>query len=138
MNFKATFTGSENTTGAAFEGGPFKPGADGVTFYPSVSDDGTLSWTNEAGVPNPEPLNIKGPQGPQGPATEVTKDSITAALGFMPPDPFTMMALSAMHVKLPQDEETNPLHGTAGQFAVSDGKGGITWVTLTDGNGVAY
>ena len=28
--------------------------------------------------------------------------------------------------------------GTAGQFAVSDGKGGITWLTVVNGNEVAY
>lgn len=29
-------------------------------------------------------------------------------------------------------------HGTAGQFAVSDGKGGITWKTLVEAEEVAY
>lgn len=39
---------------------------DGTTFIPSVSADGTLSWTNNGGLPNPDPVNIKGPQGEQG------------------------------------------------------------------------
>ena len=39
---------------------------DGTTFTPSVSEDGVLSWTNDGGKANPEPVNIKGPQGPQG------------------------------------------------------------------------
>ena len=46
-------------------------GTDGATFTPSVSADGTLSWTNNKGLTNPEPVNIKGSQGetgPQGPA----------------------------------------------------------------------
>lgn len=38
-------------------------GTDGVTFTPSVSEDGTLSWTNDGGLPNPEAVNIKGPPG---------------------------------------------------------------------------
>lgn len=29
-------------------------------------------------------------------------------------------------------------YGTVGQFAVSDGNGGITWTTIVDGNNVAY
>ncbi len=29
-------------------------------------------------------------------------------------------------------------NGTAGQFAVSDGNGGITWLTVVNGNEVAY
>ena len=40
--------------------------ADGATFTPSVSADGTLSWSNDGGLPNPDPVNIRGPQGEQG------------------------------------------------------------------------
>lgn len=42
-------------------------------FRPHVSADGILSWTNNAGLENPEPVDIRGPQGttgatgPQGP-----------------------------------------------------------------------
>ena len=46
------------------EGG--SDGADGATFVPSVSEEGVLSWTNNAGLPNPEPVNIRGPQGEKG------------------------------------------------------------------------
>jgi len=42
------------------------PGEDGATFTPSVSEDGTLSWSNDKGLPNPEPVNIQGPPGEQG------------------------------------------------------------------------
>ena len=42
-------------------------------------------------------------------------------------------------VKLPTDSSTGDvLYGTEGQFAISDGQGGITWITITDGNEVAY
>lgn len=41
-------------------------GADGATFTPSVSSDGVLSFTNDGGLPNPEPVNIKGPPGEDG------------------------------------------------------------------------
>ena len=47
----------------------------GATFTPSVSVDGTLSWTNNKGLTNPEPVNIKGPQGPAG------NDGATGATG---------------------------------------------------------
>ena len=117
MNFKATFTGSENTVGAAFEGGPFKPGAAGVTFYPSVSEDGTLSWSNDAGLPNPEAVNIRGPKGE---VADLTPEGIVEALGYTP-------------VKMAAEG-----NGIAGQFAVSDGLGGIMWVTIRNGNGVEY
>ena len=48
----------------------------GVTFTPTVSADGVISWTNDGGLENPEPVSIKGPkgdtgaQGPAGPAGE--------------------------------------------------------------------
>lgn len=41
-------------------------GEDGATFTPSVSEDGTLSWTNDRGLPNPDPVNIKGADGANG------------------------------------------------------------------------
>lgn len=41
-------------------------GGNGATFTPFVSPDGTLSWTNDKDLPNPDPVNIMGPQGPQG------------------------------------------------------------------------
>lgn len=47
-------------------GGGGGSGEDGATFTPSVSEDGTLSWTNDKGLPNPDPVNIKGPQGDPG------------------------------------------------------------------------
>ena len=40
---------------------------DGVTFTPHVSEDGTLTWSNDGGLDNPEPMNIMGPEGPEGP-----------------------------------------------------------------------
>lgn len=36
----------------------------GATFTPSVSQNGDLSWTNDGGLPNPAPVNIRGPAGP--------------------------------------------------------------------------
>lgn len=41
-------------------------GKNGATFTPSVDPDGNLSWTNDSGLKNPEPVNIKGPKGDTG------------------------------------------------------------------------
>ena len=38
----------------------------GVTFIPNVSSDGVLSWTNDGGLTNPTPVNIKGKKGDKG------------------------------------------------------------------------
>ena len=40
----------------------------GATFIPFVSSDGILSWSNDQGMPNPEPVKVKGDPG------EVNKD----------------------------------------------------------------
>lgn len=50
------------------KGGMGEKGADGLTFTPSISEDGVLSWTNSGNVSNPQPINIKGPKGDQGEA----------------------------------------------------------------------
>lgn len=47
-------------------GTPGPAGQNGATFTPSVSEAGVLSWTNNGGLDNPDPVNIMGPQGPQG------------------------------------------------------------------------
>ncbi len=41
-------------------------GKDGVTFTPSVSSAGVISWTNDGGRANPPSVNIKGPAGADG------------------------------------------------------------------------
>ena len=41
-------------------------GDGGATFIPSVTADGVISWTNDKGLPNPKPVNIKGVKGDKG------------------------------------------------------------------------
>lgn len=41
-------------------------GEDGATFTPDVSADGVLSWSNDKGLDNPAPVNIKGADGKDG------------------------------------------------------------------------
>lgn len=41
-------------------------GKNGVNFFPTVDEEGNLSWTNDQDLPNPETVNIKGPQGDKG------------------------------------------------------------------------
>lgn len=43
-------------------------GESGATFIPSVSSSGVISWTNDKDLPNPSPVNIKGPKGDKGDA----------------------------------------------------------------------
>lgn len=41
-------------------------------------------------------------------------------------------------VNMPKDSNGTVVNGTAGQFAISDGEGGISWLTVTNGNEVEY
>ena len=38
-------------------------GGMGVVFVPNVSAEGILSWSNNGGLSNPEPINVKGKDG---------------------------------------------------------------------------
>lgn len=58
-------------------------GETGAVYTPSVSADGTISWTNNGGLQNPTSVNIKGPKGDTG-ATGVTP-SITASATTLAP-----------------------------------------------------
>lgn len=61
-SYKLTLSLSDGSTiNAGIITAPQGPtGANGVTFIPSVSEAGVLSWTNNGGLTNPDPVNIKG------------------------------------------------------------------------------
>lgn len=56
-------------------------GEDGATFTPAVAADGTLSWTNNKGLTNPAPVNIKGPAGETGATGAAGVNGITPHIG---------------------------------------------------------
>lgn len=62
---EARFAQLERAIGSGGGGGSGS-GENGATFTPSVSPDGTISWSNDRGLPNPEPVNIRGPKGDDG------------------------------------------------------------------------
>lgn len=55
-------------------------GDPGAVYTPSVSPEGLLSWTNDGGLPNPQPVNIKGPKGDTGGGSGLTEDVKQALL----------------------------------------------------------
>ena len=57
---EAESDGTVNVTGGG------SSGENGATFTPDVSEEGVISWTNDKGLPNPDPVNIKGPKGDTG------------------------------------------------------------------------
>lgn len=65
-NFDVEFTEQESSFPTDFASNIIFPQGkpenveNGATFFPHVSESGVLSWTNDKGLPNPEPVNIKG------------------------------------------------------------------------------
>lgn len=57
---------------------------DGVTFIPNVNENGEISWSNNGDLKNPEPRNIKGPQGKRGEKGEKGDKGDTGADGYSP------------------------------------------------------
>ena len=57
-------------------------GTNGITFTPSVSEDGVISWSNDGTLENPSSVNIKGPAGADGytPTVSVTPTSTGATI----------------------------------------------------------
>ena len=67
------------------------PGENGATFIPNVSDDGIISWTNDKGLENPEPVNIKGVDGIDGIGiSNIEKTDGTGAAGTVDTYTITM------------------------------------------------
>ena len=67
MNLDLSFSESGGQFNTNFgETSVIHEGQNGATFYPDVSADGIISWTNDRDLPNPEPVNIKGEKGEKG------------------------------------------------------------------------
>lgn len=120
-------------------------GEDGTTFTPSVSASGILSWTNNGGLENPAPVDIRGPagkDGEQGPAGEdglgvpaataedagkvpVVQADGSYGLGSMIPAPETAEVGQTIVVKA-VDENGKPTEWEAADMASGGGSvGGI-------------
>ena len=62
------------------QGARGETGARGATFTPSVDAGGNLSWTNDAGLPNPAAQNIRGPAGAVGAVGPAGQSAFDAAV----------------------------------------------------------
>lgn len=66
MSIDVKFSSSNNTFPVRSKTSVLIKGEDGAIFYPSVNEEGILSWTNDKNLENPQPVNIKGPRGEKG------------------------------------------------------------------------
>lgn len=80
LNDKFNNGGAQGEPGE--DGKDGKDGKDGVTFTPSVTSDGILSWTNDGGLNNPNPVNIMGPKGDTGATGEQGPQGIQGIQGI--------------------------------------------------------
>ena len=151
--------------GEGGNGTPGEDGEDGATFYPSVSADGTLSWTNDKGLENPKPVNIKGEDGDPGVAisdTEptdpdvhvwinpngdadplVTAEDITGALGYTPANQEDVNSLSEEIKELKGVTTTRPFEVTGANVSINPVEGSalgvvakIAYKQVPTGNGI--
>ena len=82
LNISMPFTESAGKFNANFgETSVIHGGQNGATFYPDVSDDGIISWTNDRELPNPNPVNIKGDKGDTGANGKDGTDGYTPITG---------------------------------------------------------
>lgn len=66
VNVNASIKKFEIKTSVLGYGNRGLPGKEGPHYTPQIDDEGNLSWTNNGNLPNPEVVNIRGPQGIQG------------------------------------------------------------------------
>lgn len=84
-------------------------GKNGVTFTPIVSDDGTLSWTNDGELENPAEINIKG---------EAGKSGVYIGDGDMPDDCDVQINPNGMVLRVPT--KTSELVNDSGFITAED------------------
>lgn len=128
-----------NLKGSGSGGG----GEDGTTFYPAVSSDGIISWTNNGGKTNPTPVNIKGPQGSQGEQGPAGPQGTAGDDGFSPivtvnetADYYTVTIQDETHTSTMQIKKEGGT-GPAGYSptATVTKENGVATITITDQNG---
>ena len=149
---EAESDGTVNVTGGS-------SGEDGATFTPDVSEEGVISWTNDKGLPNPDPVNIKGPkgdtgangvQGEPGPANSLSIGTVTtlypnstatATITGEAPNQILNLGIprgaAGQDGQNGQDGQGVPTGGTAGQVLTknSDTDFDTIWKTVESGGG---
>ena len=110
---------------------------DGATFTPSVALDGTLSWTNDKDLPNPESVNIMGPQGPQG-ATGATGPQGPQGVKGDQGNSFTIEGTVSSTSELPANPQNGACYGVGTEppyhvYLYDDVNGWVDYGTIIQG-----
>ena len=119
----------------------------GVTFTPSVSDAGEISWTNNGNLPNPATKSVKGPKGdtgPQGPKGDTGATGATGATGPQGPKGDTgPQGPQGEQGPAGQDGDSYTVKGlyatlSALQAAHPTGSAGDAWFVGTEDSNMVY
>lgn len=114
-------------------------GVNGVTFTPSVSAAGVISWTNDGGRVNPPSVNIKGDTGAAGAATYTyikwadNQPTADADMGDIPSDWLGIYVGSSSTAPAHYtDYEWYKIKGETGNDGLSIGS--VTWTSNSSGD----
>ena len=116
----------------------------GVTFTPSVSDAGEISWTNDGGLTNPATKSIKGQKGDTGPQGPKGDTGATGATGPQGPKGDTgPQGPQGEQGPAGQDGDSYIVKGlyatlSALQAAHPTGSAGDAWFVGTEDSNVVY
>ncbi|WP_444118083.1 hypothetical protein [Alistipes putredinis] len=133
-------TGPQGPAGAdGAKGADGAAGKDGVTFTPSMSDDGDLSWTNDGGKANRQTVNLKGPKGDTGARGPAGADGAKGDAG--PEGPRGPQGEQGPQGKTGPQGETGPQGATGNGISGialksgnhAPGTSDVYTITLTDG-----
>lgn len=91
-------------------------GENGATFIPEVDEYGELSWTNDKGLPNPDPVRLMGPQGEKGDTGEQGPQGEQGIQGEAGPQGQRGYALFSTPESSPVDENV----GSETEFVLSE------------------
>ena len=116
----------------------------GVTFTPSVSDAGEISWTNNGNLSNPATKSVKGPKGDTGPQGPKGDTGATGATGPQGPKGDTgPQGPQGEQGPVGQDGDSYTVKGlyatlSALQAAHPTGSAGDAWFVGTADSNVVY
>ena len=116
----------------------------GVTFTPSVSDAGEISWTNNGNLSNPATKSVKGPKGDTGPQGPKGDTGATGATGPQGPKGDTgPQGPQGEQGPAGQDGDSYTVKGlyatlSALQAAHPTGSAGDAWFVGTEDSNVVY
>lgn len=130
-------------------------GEKGATFIPNISQDYVLSWTNDGGLENPEPVKLNSdPSGLVAKTTtiaginladDITKEELVTAerevTGQIYVDFENAEEVEEAifpYMPYPTDAIGNKLIGEAGQIYIANGDGTYSWLTIKSAEGGAY